>query len=403
MSSGSTYKDENNVRHEPFQNIGANDLVRVGYTMCGFLRKKGKIERLIEKRVSVNWRQKYVILSEGCIYVFSNELSKSPSQGFSLSAYSSVAMVDHPSMHYVFEVRPKDPQKRPHIFACESDEKRLEWMRNIYEFIMLANSQYPPSNIKHLQYIDIDGVDVTQASKMQYETTLPKRPDMPLPEIPTAQKNKARAPAPLPSAKEKEMVSEYDLENEEEDDEYTEPDNFTPPTQSKDKGRQFGISLPGMALPAHPVSEKKEAVTSPTSLKPKKPLPAVPVESPKELPVDKRTSSGYRKVEVRSVYYNEDDLNEFILDSSDNNEAQRLLKGKPQGTFLIRNSSSGPSEKVLVYQSDEGFKQMKILKEGDKVWLTPTEKFDNIIKLLEYYKQNNLPTRQMKLFQGYNR
>ncbi|KAK3587508.1 hypothetical protein CHS0354_003650 [Potamilus streckersoni] len=311
-------------------------------------------------------------------------------------------------MNYVFEVRPKDPLKRPHIFSCESDDKRLEWMRNIYEFIMLANGQYPPSDIKQTQYKDIDGVDVTGANSYQYHGTLPKRPDIPLPEIPTAQKNQARAPAPLPSTKEKKIVSEYDLESEEEDDEYTEPDDISvmkvasqaPP---KDKGRHFGVSLPGMARSSHPVPETKEAVKSPTSLKPRKPLPAVPVESPKELPTEKRTSGGYRKVEVLSVYYNEDDLNEYILDSSDNAEAQRLLKGKPQGTFLIRNSSSNPSEKVLVYQSDEGFKQMKITKEGNKVWLTPNEKFDNIIEMLEHYKQNNLPTRQMKLLHGYNR
>jgi len=82
-------------------------------------------------------------------------------------------------------------------------------------------------------------------------------------------------------------------------------------------------------------------------------------------------------------------------------EAGELLKGSPDGSFLIRESEKGYL--VISIQYNKNSFHIKITEKSDNVYLTDAKQFPSVEELLSYYQSNTLgasfPTVPSKLNQ----
>lgn len=138
------------LRDQPFDNIGANDICSVETNYKGFLNKEGKVERNLQKLVShVPWRRYFVVLSQGCVYVFQNEHAAKPKVKFSLRNYHKLQR--NFSIPFSFEILPCISDGKVYRFQCDDEADRLDWMRALYVSLLAVHKEPLPSNdvVKH--------------------------------------------------------------------------------------------------------------------------------------------------------------------------------------------------------------------------------------------------------------
>ncbi|KAJ8298636.1 hypothetical protein KUTeg_022696 [Tegillarca granosa] len=120
-----------NVPPRVLTTIGARDLYQLGTRKSGFLRKQGNIERRLSQLGKVaeqfKWRQKFVIVAKGCIYVYDNEDSTSPKTAFSLLGYNRILRFETSKTFAknAFRIEmPLTESVRYRTFSAHSDEER---------------------------------------------------------------------------------------------------------------------------------------------------------------------------------------------------------------------------------------------------------------------------------------
>lgn len=148
----SSYKDlkPSQVKDTPFVNIGAQDLITVEANWKGLVRKEGQLERGLKKLgplskvTSIQWRQYFVVLSQGCVYVFHDDHSASPKVHFSLMNYHKLRR--NFSVPHSFEILPCSSEGKVYKFSCATDTERLEWMRAIYVSMLAVHKESLPDD-----------------------------------------------------------------------------------------------------------------------------------------------------------------------------------------------------------------------------------------------------------------
>ncbi|XP_063435446.1 uncharacterized protein LOC134716395 isoform X1 [Mytilus trossulus] len=145
----SSYKDlkPSQVKDTPFVNIGAQDLITVEANWKGLVRKEGQLERGLKKLgplASLQWRQYFVVLSQGCVYVFHDDHSASPKVHFSLMNYHKLRR--NFSIPHCFEILPCSSEGKLYKFSCATDTERLEWMRAIYVSMLVVHEESLPDD-----------------------------------------------------------------------------------------------------------------------------------------------------------------------------------------------------------------------------------------------------------------
>ncbi|XP_078312114.1 uncharacterized protein LOC111133686 isoform X2 [Crassostrea virginica] len=133
----------------PMKSIGARDIVKLEYDKCGHLRKEGLLERSFIGNF-VQWRQYFVVVRDGCCYVFDNDQSTQPKVAFSLENYCRLeCFAKTPNYDYCFKLIPKAScdNLKEHCFATSDDIGRKDWLIAIYKALHVANNIPEPIEV----------------------------------------------------------------------------------------------------------------------------------------------------------------------------------------------------------------------------------------------------------------
>ncbi|XP_052249604.1 SH3 domain-binding protein 2-like [Dreissena polymorpha] len=229
MSDGSNHNVK--ILHEPLRNIGAQDILQVGGKLYdGTLRKRSQLDKLLG---STRWKQRFVVISQGCVYCFKSEYASRPLTAFSLTVYDSAVETEMHGVLNCFEIRHETKDKTPHYFAAETDDKRKAWLGYLNDAIAQAHT----FSGEKLSADSDEGIAGCKYKPVN------RRSNVPLPPLPTASPSASSARAPLAKASPK---SEYDLESEEDDDPYDKvPEQEAPAKPSVTSPTRSGATLPG--------------------------------------------------------------------------------------------------------------------------------------------------------------
>lgn len=384
MSDGSNASQK--VLLEPLKSIGAQDLIQVGSpTYEGFLRKRGgRFQSLLG---SSKWKQRFVVISQGCVYCFKDEYAEKPQSAFSLAVYGSVLEASFPNILNVFEIQHEYTSTPSQFFACETEAKKTTWMAYIEEAIRLAH-QHIGENQKLSSGSD-EGISMTPNRRKSHA---------PLPPLPPTPDEMAAAG----SKYKHQSKSEYSLESDDEGEEYTEIKDHQETRQTAPQGSSLPKGVTGGIRVMQLDAPKRQDTMS---KRPALPLPATPGQ--KQAPTSSKTM--YEDVNTKPStgkpdYINEDIFKEeeFFFNSTDKAKAHRLLSNQPVGTFLVRLGNSTPT--VLSVQTSIGIKEFQIVEnEASKVSINRTQYFPTLQNMLCYYNQNDLPKKEytVKLKRGY--
>ncbi|XP_052227661.1 SH3 domain-binding protein 2-like isoform X2 [Dreissena polymorpha] len=312
----------------------AQELLQVEkFTKFGFLRKQGWWERLIK---FILWRHKFVVLSRGCLYVYSNELAGRPQQSINLNQYKRCERHQQVEgrMQYMFKLVPEMTQT-DHVvyFACVTDDNRMEWMLAVKNEMLRAHKFSDEQIARHKQGFGDEG-DYAYIEKEVSMDTIP---------TPDPKDN-----APLPA--------------DTNDDEYSEiedPNELRGPYKSS-----LASTLPSNTSP------KVDGLHEPNAIKtlpPKKPIKKVVIS--------------------RSC---------FMYEGTSREEVEKLLLAMPEGTFLVRRSRNDNKEVVSV-NIENSLKEFKIHQHDDGLTLDNSQKFSTVEDLIQYYLEHNLPNKTVRL------
>ncbi|XP_052772544.1 uncharacterized protein LOC128211602 [Mya arenaria] len=386
---------------EPLKNIGAQDILSVGAILYdGTLRKRSRIDRFLG---STKWKQRFVVISQGCIYCFKDEYATKPLTAFALCYFQGAADVDIAGVLNSFEVRHEEAGKNPYQFAAETEEKRKTWVGFINAAI--GDAREPRQNLSAESDEGICMAPTTPTSRPPLKKRQSARELPPLPAIPTAREPEHRNV--ITSSR-----SEYDLESDEEEDD---PYDRVPLDSIEEKNSKFpikGKALPGAVqmLPGLNQLTGNNRPKTTISGRPGMPLPNTPT-SYQQTDI-RHSTTGQVVMEIQHEekghqprgYLNvpKFESTDYMLNSKDRHEAARLLSGKPEGTFLLRQGSSTPT--VLCVVVDSSVKEFQVFEQDNKhVSLNKEKYFPKFDNLLLFYHQNFLPKKDynVKLKKGY--
>lgn len=372
------------VSKTPLKSIGARDIIKLEYQKSGHLRKEGRLERsLLGKIVGGAWRQVFVVLRDGCCYVFDNDQSTQPKTTFSFENYCRLECFEKPpELDYCFKLLPRTNyvEMKEHCFAASDDSSRQDWLVAFYKAFHVANDLPEPTvvakdgwtkdifkrnggNRYAYDYIDDE-----------HERNLPdtKRRYSAMPSTSSAQQKmqvfKTRSLPPVPkedfSYDEPELDSDSELPDESYDDCAVE--TVTQPQPSKIKAKR--ASLP--------------------------PLPRTPKDTSPEA-----NRGAYINMDLKPKI---DDLPLFDGNSAD---AKKAISSEAIGTFIIRESSQSGSTipYVLVVSGPEEAVQFRIYKkEQGGIYITEETTFKCLSELVAYYRTNDLSAKtKLKLTKHY--
>ncbi|CAG2198319.1 unnamed protein product [Mytilus edulis] len=129
---------------EPRFTIGAQDISTLNTTNHhGFLRYEGSLEKFVKRTVifkpffreAVKCKQRFVVLCEGCMYLYKDEYATSPLKAFSLADFTRIQRFQDNDRRtrMKFQLVPlneSSPQKFL-TFCSSTDEERKVWFQKI--------------------------------------------------------------------------------------------------------------------------------------------------------------------------------------------------------------------------------------------------------------------------------
>ncbi|XP_048746891.2 SH3 domain-binding protein 2-like [Ostrea edulis] len=352
MSGETLHRKE--LLEEPHRHIGAQDLLKqtASVSHSGFLRKRGKLERFVGSNGLFKalfselskWRQRFVIIGRGCLYIYADEQGRAPLQSVSLKGYSKVVrppdtMGIEVDTRRCFQVVPANERTmKTFIFGCAKDGERKEWMQKIREEMLFANAVKDDKEISGTEsdeyvYLERPVIDAIINQKT------PERPGIP----------KRKPPKTPNETGDSDTDSDYD-------------------------------QIP---------EEEMKKIRS-------KPLPEIPKEDNE---VVKRPEKPKKRQNVKSRKTSDHD--EYLFDNSDRSQAIEILSNRLSGTFLVRKSRAG-DQQVLSVQTEEGMKEYKIYPKPDGLTIDHKTYFNSIEGLVDNYKRKSLPNRTTTLSRGYS-
>ncbi|XP_078312816.1 uncharacterized protein LOC111135710 [Crassostrea virginica] len=353
----------------PLKSIGARDIIKLDYEKSGHLRKEGLIERSLLGKF-VQWRQYFVVLRDGCFYVFENDRSTQPKVAFSFENYSRLeSFAKPPDYDYCFKLIPRAgcDELKEHCFAASDDSGRQEWLIAIYKALHVANNLSVPFDVGKTAWAD----DIF-TRRRHSEHKRDKRGER----NQNVQKRYSDMPtgkAPLGRSK------SYPL----------------PPTPGPAYEYDEIAENPDSDIPSEAYDDCQVQRKPAPNPKPNIPVPKQERRTPPPLPTTENESSNapqqgsYINLDLKQKI---DDLPLFEGNSSD---AKRAIKDQSVGTFLIRTSSQADSNilYVLVVSSPADELQFRIFKQGNgQIYINEGVFFTSLSELVEYYRKNDLST-----------
>lgn len=389
MSDGSNSSQKILLR--PLQNIGAQDILQVGTTYEGILRKRGTnlLAHSALKRIGIGntkWKQRFVVISQGCVYCFEDEFAKKPQCAFSLSVYNSVEEANVPGILNCFEIKlTSDANKPSQMFACETETKRQIWITHIQEAMQHVR-KYFGTNCS---------ADSDEGICMTTGDHISRQPQVPLPPTPDGTGNHKTKPA-VPSKPHRLPPSEYSLES----DDDVEPYDIIVDVDDIDTRRQFPGQVPVLPVVQQHSISRRPPVSIPGN---NRPIVStyVPFESSSGATHDGNSCVDSSRPNYINEVFQE---TEYFFDSNDRAAAQHCLENKPSGTFLVRRGNSTPT--VLSVQTSSGLagvKEFQIVEQEKKLSINKKDFFPSRDAMLCYYNSNVLPKNEyaVKLSAGY--
>lgn len=354
------------VSKTPLKSIGARDIIKLDFQKSGHLRKEGRLERsLLGQIVGVTWRQVFVVLRDGCCYVFDNDQSTQPKTAFSFENYCRMECFEKPpDLDYCFKLLPRVTytEMKEHSFAASDDNSRKEWLVAFYKAFHVANDLPEPSDVgkddwtkdifkrnggNRYDYIDDEHEGNLSNTKRRYS-------DMPISAKPKSQVFKTRSLPPIPKEDLSYDEPELDSESELPDESY---DDCLVGSKPQPKIKPKRASLP--------------------------PLPQAPIQ-----PSPTADRESYINMDLKKPKI--DDLPLFEGSSAD---AKKAIDSEAVGTFVIRKSSQSESRipYVLVVSGPEDELQFRIYKkEQGGIYITEETIFQSLSELVAYYRKNEL-------------
>lgn len=370
--------DYDNTLPEPLKHIGAQDLggFHGGCTRNGFLRKQGKLERMFK---FLTWRQRYVVIAHGCIYIFKNEFSRSYIMAVALGTYNkTIRGTNIPRMPFVFRVMPHDPTTgKILVFSCPDEANQKSWMAAIKKDLLKANDvstkDIDDDSLEDYVYLEKDVRTIKEEVAASNKQPDPEK-DYSIIKDTDVVKHLGRKPTSPHSTSS--LPSQHTTKQE-----------FTnkPPKSS----------TIATAQPASDLKNKTKATqpTSPTNNKPFK----------KKMQTPNQTQNKQRKPTLTDDEDDEKpftDRKSYMYEGTDREQVEGLLLSKTEGTFLIRTSRSDGRE-VLSINIGDSLKEFKIYIKEKKCTIDNKTYFDSTDELLLYYHNNNLPGKTVKLTKAY--
>lgn len=172
--------NQQNTCTEPI-GISAQELLRLGsQTKYGFIRKQGTIERTLAQTLPCNkcfkWRQRFVVLSQGCVYIYVDDYCDRPIRAFSCRHFKKCSRYHDDTMRHCFSVLPRQDDGKTLVFSCISDEHRKDWMLHFKQQIMTAQKAEVPR---------LDSINTTDYVYLEEEVrTMPVRDSRQQPNAP---------------------------------------------------------------------------------------------------------------------------------------------------------------------------------------------------------------------------
>lgn len=370
MTSSST--DHESILQEPVKHIGAQELGGFlgGCTKNGFLRKQDKLERMFK---CLTWRQRYVVITRGCLYVFKNEFSRSYIMAVALRTYNkTIRGTNIPRMPFVFRVMPHDPTRgKILVFSCPDEANQKSWMAAIKKDLLKAN--------------DVAVADIDDDSLEDY-VYLEK-------DVRTIKEEVAASNSEADPEKDYSVIKDTDVIKQLGNKPTVRIPQSTSSLPSPDKKKQeFQDQPPKSSTIATADLKNKTKVpqqTSPTTNKPFK----------------KKMQTANKQRKLTSTDEDDDekpiiDRKSYMFEGTDREQVEGLLLSKTEGTFLIRLSRSDGRE-VLSVNIGDSLKEFKIFVKEKKSTIDNKTYFDSTDELLLHYHTNYLPNKTVKLKKAY--
>lgn len=323
----------------------------------------------------LNWRQRFVVLAEGCCYCFDDEVAHAPTHKFSLSGFNRLQRTASERNQFCFLLEPRDKShSKTHVFACSSEEDRKLWMQAFKGAMLEANASELNSSRENSVEDDL----FKELEKPLFETEDPVETSGYQMEIDAADGGSEVDSDDSGSS----SNSDYDYPEEEELEKIRKPPNRR-------------------TVPLPPIPGAEQSKSPPPLPKPTAP----PRAAGKNKPLDprKRESATLPKPPTaekpRPQRLTERDC---LFDNNDREAAIKILREKKvPGTFLIRKSRQGDS-KVLAVMTSDDVKEYKIFIEDGQVSLDKKTFFHSVEDLLENYSRAPLPNRTQTLGRAFS-
>lgn len=130
--------------------IGCQSLLNMGVAHHGWLRRKGTIHSLADKlrlgswaTCLFHWEMCYVVLHNGCLYVYKDEKQTKPDKALSLFGYTQVLRAGElrqKDVAWPFKiVYILDTDAKVHYFGADVEDDMKKWMIHVKKEMILAN------------------------------------------------------------------------------------------------------------------------------------------------------------------------------------------------------------------------------------------------------------------------
>ncbi|XP_076105336.1 uncharacterized protein LOC143073580 isoform X2 [Mytilus galloprovincialis] len=353
---------------EPRFTIGAQDISTLNTTNHrGFLRYEGSLEKFVSRTVifkpffreAVKWRQRFVVLCEGCMYLYKDEYATSPLKAFSLADFTRIQRFQDNDRRtrMKFQLVPlneSSPQKFL-TFCSSTDEERKIWFQKIRKEMDEAvhGSSHLQSDFDQDEYVSLETPVQLQPAHTYRE------PDKKLVKKSKNNEKKKKEKENKPNEKDNKPNEKDKKEN------------------TATAGRRPPPSPPEDAVPPNVPKERTPRLVEP--IKPK-----VPQKS---------------QLNIKKLRYSR---SEFEFNSSDRTQVEGILDEMSVGTFLVRKSRQDNQE-VLSVKTDDGIKEYKIYNKQRGLSIDNKEQwFSSTEELLDHYSQKDIPNRVMTLSRAYS-
>ncbi|XP_063435222.1 SH3 domain-binding protein 2-like isoform X2 [Mytilus trossulus] len=376
---------------EPRFTIGAQDISTLNTTNHhGFLRYEGGLEKFVRRTVifkpffreAVKWRQRFVVLCEGCMYLYKDEYATSPLKAFSLADFTRIQRFQDNDRRtrMKFQLVPlnEDSPQKFLTFCSSTDEERKVWFQKIRKEMDEAvhGSSHLQSDFDQDEYVSLETPVQVQPAHTYRE------PDKKL--VKKSKNNEKK--------------------KKEKDNKPNEKDN-----KPNEKDKNENTATAGRRLPPSPPEDDDEDDLSDYDTIAEdafvsRALPAVPPSVPKERtprliePIKPKVPQKPQS-NIKKLRYSR---SEFEFNSSDRTQVEGILDEMSVGTFLVRKSRQDNQE-VLSVKTDDGIKEYKIYNKNRGLSIDNKEQwFSTTEELLDHYSQQDIPNRVMTLSRAYS-